>query len=212
MSRIGKKTTKKQAIKSLIITVIIASFFTFITNNIISLMPGNYHIVIAHQVEILIMLLIFILTIITIYPYLVTFQRIDFTDIEINYYFYSNYIEKIRSGFGILLNQTEIPGMQILISDIRVVKLSCQRTLYGYGIGGYAWVLSFYMKNGTLLILSPQNMIKNEDGNILDLLQLLQENEIEIIDNFNLKRGLVKDNAYFQNYVEQLTKAGIIKW
>lgn len=76
----------------------------------------------------------------------------------------------------------------------------------GYGLNGYMWVLEFYLQNNSLIVISPENMIKSKAGMVYSLLELLEKMNVEIIDQNDLLPALKHDNNYFQEYLMKREK------
>lgn len=133
-------------------------------------------------------------------------QRIEFSDKVIEFYYVKGYIHQFKEVLHILYKNVEQPAIQIVVDEIDKVNLSYRKTYAGYGLIGYMIVLTFLMKDGTMITLSPENMSKTEDGIYLSLINILLDKDIMVIDKLNLKDGLISDSNYFQKYVEEMER------
>lgn len=135
-------------------------------------------------------------------PIISATQRIEYSPQVIEFYHVTGFISQFKEIVNILRDKADQPILSILVEEIDTVKLSYRYTYGGYGVKGYALVLLFWMKNGTIITLSPENMLKPQNGGYLNLINMLEQLHIKIIDDFHLKDGLIKDSQYFQNYIK----------
>ena len=135
-------------------------------------------------------------------PMISATQRIEYSSQVIELYHVKGLIRQLKEIINILTDQVDHPTLSIMVEEIDTVKLSYRNTYGGYGVKGYALILLFWMKNGTVITLSPENILKPQNGAYLNLINMLEELDIKIIDNFHLKDGLSKDSQYFQNYIK----------
>lgn len=135
-------------------------------------------------------------------PMISATQRIEYSSQVIELYHVKGLIRQLKEIINILTDQVDHPTLSIMVEEIDTVKLSYRNTYGGYGVKGYALILLFWMKNGTVITLSPENILKPQNGAYLNLINMLEQLDIKIIDNFHLKDGLSKDSQYFQNYIK----------
>ena len=199
---IGTKMDKKSVFINIMILFIHTIFWTFLgvywcIGNVLKL----------SQIEkIVTMLIVTIILLLIQIPMIGATQRIEFSDKVIEFYYVKGYMHQFKEVFRILCNKIEQPDIQIIVNEIDKVNLSYRKTYSGYGLVGYMIVLTFLMKDGTMITLSPENMSKTKDGIYLDLINILLDKNIIIIDKLSLKDGLIIDSNYFQDYVEEIER------
>lgn len=204
---IGSKMDRKRIIINFIFIIIYSGFWTFLGIYMVLGNLLNLNDVTKMYLLILSVLILFIIQL----PMLGATQRIEYSNEIIEFYSIKGFMNQLQEVINILINKSSPSAISISIKELDSIKLSYCETLGGYGIEGYALKLSFLMKNGTIICLSPENMDKTEDGAYFNLLNMLENKSIKIIDNLNLKNGLIKDSVYFQNYVKKLIDSGCIK-
>lgn len=198
---IGMKMNKKGVVINFVILLIHTGVWTFMG---IYMCLGNFLNLDYDTRVYLLVLATFILLIIQL-PMIGATQRIEYSDEMIELYSIRGYINQFKEVIHILMDKSADAAISIFIKEIDTVKLSYRKTYGGYGITGYALVLLFLMKNGTVISLSPENMSKTENGAYFCLLNMLEKNDVKITDQLNLKAGLIKDSKYFQNYVKNIS-------
>ena len=204
---IGMKMNKRGVIINLIIIFIHTSFWTFLG---IYMGIGNF-LNLDSIVRIFWLLTSTLILLLIQLPIIGATQRIEYSNEIIEFYSVKGYINQFKEVIYILINKPSDSDISILIKEVNAVKLSYRKTYGGYGIMGYALVLLFFMKNGTIISLSPENMSKPNDGAYYSLLNMLEKNNIEIVDNLNLKAGLIKDAKYFQKYIKKTVDKECVK-
>ncbi len=205
MQVIGTKMTRKKALKWLLVIIIVAGFFTILIKMIIRALSLEFEI--EPNLNIYLLLGFFMIMLIFILPFIIgSSQRIEFSSQKINYYYHQGYFEYLKETIRIIVNGKEKPAITLQTDQITKVRLSYRRTMAGYGLNGYMWVLEFYLKNNSLIVISPENMIKGKAGMVYSLLKLLEKMKVEIIDHDKLLPALKYDNDYFQEYLMKREK------
>ncbi len=204
---IGTKMNKKRVIINLVFIIVYSGFWTFLG---IYMVLGNL-LNLNNLTKICLLVLSIVILFIIQLPTIGATQRIEYSNEIIEFYSIKGFINQFLEVIDILINKSSPSAISISVQEIDSVKLSYRQTLGGYGIEGYALKLSFLMKNGTIISLSPENMEKNEESAYFNLLTMLENNNIQIIDQLNLKDGLIKDSIYFQNYIKKLIDSGCTK-
>lgn len=195
---IGMKMGKKGVFVNILILLIYTIVWIFLG---IYLCIGNFMQLSNTTKMILSIFMIFILLLLQL-PMISATQRIEYSPQVIELYHVKGFIRQFKEVINILMGKSDQPTLSILVEEIDTVKLSYRYTYGGYGVKGYALVLLFWMKNGTLITLSPENMLRPQNGAYLNLINMLEHLHIKIVDDFQLKDGLVKDSQYFQNYIK----------
>lgn len=199
---IGTTMNKKSVYINILILTAHTLIWTFLG---IYLCIGNT-LELNQSFRIVFMLLVTFALLIIQLPLIGATQRIEFSDESIDYYYVKGYFSQFNEVIRILKEENEQPSIHITINDIDKINLSYRKTHGGYGLTGYMLVLSFYMKNKTMITLSPENMVQSKAGVYLELMNLLLDKEIMIYDKFDLQEGLISDSRYFQNYVEKIER------
>ncbi|WP_296877312.1 hypothetical protein [Thomasclavelia sp.] len=203
MKMIGTKMTRKKVIKWIMVIIFIDGFFTLLIKMILTALSLEFKI----DLNGYLLLGFFIIMLIFILPFIIgSNQRIEFSSQKINYYYQHGYLEYLKETIRIITNAKEIPAISLQTRQITKVRLSYRKTMAGYGLNGYMWVLEFYLQNNSLIVISPENMIKSKTGIVYSLLELLEKMNVEIIDQNDLLPALKHDNNYFQEYLMKREK------
>lgn len=204
---IGTKMNKRGVIINLIILFVYTILWTFLG---VYMCIGNF-LNLDNIIRIYWLLPSTLILLVIQLPIIGATQRIEYSNEIIELYSVKGYINQFKEVIYILMNKSSDSDISILIKEVNTVKLSYRKIYGGYGITGYALVLLFFMKNGTVISLSPENMSKPEDGAYYNLLIMLEKNNVEIEDSLNLKAGLIKDSEYFQKYIKKTMDKECIK-
>lgn len=195
---IGMKMGKKGVLINTVILLIYTCIWMFLG---IYLCIGNF-MKLSNMTRISLSIIMTIILLLLQLPMISATQRIEYSSQVIELYHVKGLIRQLKEIINILTDQVDHPTLSIMVEEIDTVKLSYRNTYGGYGVKGYALILLFWMKNGTVITLSPENILKPQNGAYLNLINMLEELDIKIIDNFHLKDGLSKDSQYFQNYIK----------
>lgn len=195
---IGMKMGKKGVLINTVILLIYTCIWMFLG---IYLCIGNF-MKLSTMTRITLSIIMTIILLLLQLPMISATQRIEYSSQVIELYHVKGLIRQLKEIINILTDQVDHPTLSIMVEEIDTVKLSYRNTYGGYGVKGYALILLFWMKNGTVITLSPENILKPQNGAYLNLINMLEELDIKIIDNFHLKDGLSKDSQYFQNYIK----------
>lgn len=195
---IGMKMGKKGVLINTVILLIYTCIWMFLG---IYLCIGNF-MKLSNMTRITLSIIMTIILLLLQLPMISATQRIEYSSQVIELYHVKGLIRQLKEIINILTDQVDHPTLSIMVEEIDTVKLSYRNTYGGYGVKGYALILLFWMKNGTVITLSPENILKPQNGAYLNLINMLEELDIKIIDNFHLKDGLSKDSQYFQNYIK----------
>lgn len=195
---IGMKTGKKGVLINTVILLIYTCIWMFLG---IYLCIGNF-MQLSNMTRITLSIIMTIILLLLQLPMISATQRIEYSSQVIELYHVKGLIRQLKEIINILTDQVDHPTLSIMVEEIDTVKLSYRNTYGGYGVKGYALILLFWMKNGTVITLSPENILKPQNGAYLNLINMLEQLNIKIIDNFHLKDGLSKDSQYFQNYIK----------
>lgn len=195
---IGMKMGKKGVLINTVILLIYTCIWMFLG---IYLCIGNF-MQLSNMTRITLSIIMTIILLLLQLPMISATQRIEYSSQVIELYHVKGLIRQLKEIINILTDQVDHPTLSIMVEEIDTVKLSYRYTYGGYGVKGYALILLFWMKNGTVITLSPENILKPQNGAYLNLINMLEELDIKIIDNFHLKDGLSKDSQYFQNYIK----------
>lgn len=195
---IGMKMGKKGVLINTVILLIYTCIWMFLG---IYLCIGNF-MQLSNMTRITLSIIMTIILLLLQLPMISATQRIEYSSQVIELYHVKGLIRQLKEIINILTDQVDHPTLSIMVEEIDTVKLSYRNTYGGYGVKGYALILLFWMKNGTVITLSPENILKPQNGAYLNLINMLEQLDIKIIDNFHLKDGLSKDSQYFQNYIK----------
>lgn len=195
---IGMKMGKKGVLINTVILLIYTCIWMFLG---IYLCIGNF-MKLSDMTRITLSIIMTIILLLLQLPMISATQRIEYSSQVIELYHVKGLIRQLKEIINILTDQVDHPTLSIMVEEIDTVKLSYRNTYGGYGVKGYALILLFWMKNGTVITLSPENILKPQNGAYLNLINMLEQLDIKIIDNFHLKDGLSKDSQYFQNYIK----------
>lgn len=195
---IGMKMGKKGVLINTVILLIYTCIWMFLG---IYLCIGNF-MQLSNMTRITLSIIMTIILLLLQLPMISATQRIEYSSQVIELYHVKGLIKQLKEIINILTDQVDHPTLSIMVEEIDTVKLSYRNTYGGYGVKGYALILLFWMKNGTVITLSPENILKPQNGAYLNLINMLEQLDIKIIDNFHLKDGLSKDSQYFQNYIK----------
>ncbi|MBM6842197.1 hypothetical protein H6A03_11855 [[Clostridium] spiroforme] len=195
---IGMKMGKKGVLINTVILLIYTCIWMFLG---IYLCIGNF-MKLSNMTRITLSIIMTIILLLLQLPMISATQRIEYSSQVIELYHVKGLIRQLKEIINILTDQVDHPTLSIMVEEIDTVKLSYRNTYGGYGVKGYALILLFWMKNGTVITLSPENILKPQNGAYLNLINMLEQLDIKIIDNFHLKDGLSKDSQYFQNYIK----------
>lgn len=195
---IGMKMGKKGVLINTVILLIYTCIWMFLG---IYLCIGNF-MQLSNMTRITLSIIMTIILLLLQLPMISATQRIEYSSQVIELYHVKGLIRQLKEIINILTDQVDHPTLSIMVEEIDTVKLSYRYTYGGYGVKGYALILLFWMKNGTVITLSPENILKPQNGAYLNLINMLEQLDIKIIDNFHLKDGLSKDSQYFQNYIK----------
>lgn len=195
---IGMKMGKKGVLINTVILLIYTCIWMFLG---IYLCIGNF-MQLSNMTRITLSIIMTIILLLLQLPMISATQRIEYSSQVIELYHVKGLIKQLKEIINILTDQVDHPTLSIMVEEIDTVKLSYRNTYGGYGVKGYALILLFWMKNGTVITLSPENILKPQNGAYLNLINMLEQLNIKIIDNFHLKDGLSKDSQYFQNYIK----------
>ncbi len=195
---IGMKMGKKGVLINTVVLLIYTCIWMFLG---IYLCIGNF-MKLSNMTRITLSIIMTIILLLLQLPMISATQRIEYSSQVIELYHVKGLIRQLKEIINILTDQVDHPTLSIMVEEIDTVKLSYRNTYGGYGVKGYALILLFWMKNGTVITLSPENILKPQNGAYLNLINMLEQLDIRIIDNFHLKDGLSKDSQYFQNYIK----------
>ncbi|MBM6929616.1 hypothetical protein H5999_00865 [[Clostridium] spiroforme] len=195
---IGMKMGKKGVLINTVILLIYTCIWMFLG---IYLCIGNF-MKLSNMTRITLSIIMTIILLLLQLPMISATQRIEYSSQVIELYHVKGLIRQLKEIINILTDQVDHPTLSIMVEEIDTVKLSYRNTYGGYGVKGYALIMLFWMKNGTVITLSPENILKPQNGAYLNLINMLEQLDIKIIDNFHLKDGLSKDSQYFQNYIK----------
>ena len=195
---IGMKMGKKGVLINTVILLIYTCIWMFLG---IYLCIGNF-MKLSNMTRITLSIIMTIILLLLQLPMISATQRIEYSSQVIELYHVKGLIRQLKEIINILTDQVDHPTLSIMVEEIDTVKLSYRNIYGGYGVKGYALILLFWMKNGTVITLSPENILKPQNGAYLNLINMLEQLNIKIIDNFHLKDGLSKDSQYFQNYIK----------
>ena len=183
---IGMKMGKKGVLINTVILLIYTCIWMFLG---IYLCIGNF-MKLSNMTRITLSIIMTIILLLLQLPMISATQRIEYSSQVIELYHVKGLIRQLKEIINILTDQVDHPTLSIMVEEIDTVKLSYRNIYGGYGVKGYALILLFWMKNGTVITLSPENILKPQNGAYLNLINMLEQLDIKIIDNFHLKDGL----------------------
>ena len=196
---IGKKITKVDVIKSFVITNIYALILVVVLTGMI--FPAFN---IKQEIKIVLIILLFIIVWIFIIPVIGSTQRLEVSNESIKYYHVKGMWNQFKEIIHVFNNREEKPIFNIPLNQIKNTTISYRLTLGGYGLKGYTIVLTFLLKDYSVVRFVPFNTINGENKLYLDILKCLQENGIMIIDQYKLMDKLNLSNQEMLNYINEI--------
>lgn len=152
---------------------------------------------------------IYILTMLFLTPIIGSYETLEFTMQSVNYYHAKGFLNQLVEVFRILKNKKAIPNTSMKTNQILKVNLSYITQFAGWAQKGYRLKMTFLMHDGSVFTIFPTSINQIEKGDYEQALQLLEQQNIEIIDKYNLRSVLSTNSYQFQEYIESLEKEKI---
>ena len=140
-----------------------------------------------NQLNILIMIFIFIAVLLFLTPIIGSSEIIEFNHNEVRYFHTKGYFQQFAEVIRILTGKQAVPDITLKTKDIEQVNLSYVPFLMMYAQQGYQIKITFLMKDGTTLAFLPSTIDQMEKGDYESAFKILETNGVEIVDKLMLR-------------------------
>ena len=159
-----------------------------------------------NQLNILIMIFIFIAVLLFLTPIIGSSEIIEFNHNEVRYFHTKGYFQQFAEVIRILTGKQAVPDITLKTKDIEQVNLSYVPFLMMYAQQGYQIKITFLMKDGTTLAFLPSTIDQMEKGDYESAFKILETNGVEIVDKLMLRKALKMNKNDFYQYVNTIEK------
>lgn len=198
---IGEKMTKKGVFLNYLGLVFFGIIAVVGYNGLIS-----KYLHLNNQLNILIMIFIFIAVLLFLTPIIGSSEIIEFNHNEVRYFHTKGYFQQFAEVIRILTGKQAVPDITLKTKDIEQVNLSYVPFLMMYAQQGYQIKITFLMKDGTTLAFLPSTIDQMEKGDYESAFKILETNGVEIVDKLMLRKALKMNKNDFYQYVNTIEK------
>lgn len=198
---IGEKMTKKGVFLNYLGLVFFGIIAVVGYNGLIS-----KYLHLNNQLNILIMIFIFIAVLLFLTPIIGSSEIIEFNHNEVRYFHTKGYFQQFAEVIRILTGKQAAPDITLKTKDIEQVNLSYVPFLMMYAQQGYQIKITFLMKDGTTLAFLPSTIDQMEKGDYESAFKILETNGVEIVDKLMLRKALKMNKNDFYQYVNTIEK------
>lgn len=167
---IGEKMTKKGVFLNYLGLVFFGIIAVVGYNGLIS-----KYLHLNNQLNILIMIFIFIAVLLFLTPIIGSSEIIEFNHNEVRYFHTKGYFQQFAEVIRILTGKQAVPDITLKTKDIEQVNLSYVPFLMMYAQQGYQIKITFLMKDGTTLAFLPSTIDQMEKGDYESAFKILED-------------------------------------
>lgn len=198
---IGEKMTKK----GVLVNYLLLLFYGILAVVGYKGMISSY-LHLSNQMDILIMVLIFVAVLLFLTPIIGATENIEFSVNEVRYYHVKGYFQQFYEVLRIIRGKKEVPDMTLKAKDIQMVNLTYVPFTMMWAQKGYQIKMTFLMSDGTTMVFFPTSIDQMEKGDYESALQILESNGTLIKDKLNLRKALSMNKYDFYEYVNTIEK------
>ena len=199
---IGEKMTKKGVFLNYLGLVFFGIIAVVGYNGLIS-----KYLHLNNQLNILIMIFIFIAVLLFLTPIIGSSEIIEFNHNEVRYFHTKGYFQQFAEVIRILTGKQAVPDITLKTKDIEQVNLSYVPFLMMYAQQGYQIKITFLMKDGTVPVDTAVEVFDQmEKGDYESAFKILETNGVEIVDKLMLRKALKMNKNDFYQYVNTIEK------